>query len=104
MRRTSTYASRTESDCGLCYNQQRNRRAEISAKNENGDDWCRQLNNRSPQLTTTMPENGCAPTVVDASEGGLLTHHKLEKIAQNLGILHWFYAAGSLEAVWKQLL
>jgi hypothetical protein len=39
MRRTSTHASSTESDCGLYYNQQRNRRAEISDEisKENAD-------------------------------------------------------------------
>jgi hypothetical protein len=32
MRKTSTYASSTESNCALCYNQQHDRHAEISAE------------------------------------------------------------------------
>jgi hypothetical protein len=54
MRKTSTYASSTESNCALCYNQQHDRRAEISAEinNENGDGW-----HRSSALTRRAAAN-----------------------------------------------
>ena len=72
MRRTSTYASRTESDCGLCYNQQRNRRAEISAKisKENGDGWCRSsaLTQRRRQTGATQPVGGRVQSGADCTE------------------------------------
>jgi hypothetical protein len=72
MRRTSTYASRTVSDCGLCYNQQRNRRAEISAQisKENGDGWCRSsaLTQRRRQTGSTQPVGGRVQSGADCTE------------------------------------
>jgi hypothetical protein len=78
MRRTSTYASSTESDCGRCYNQQRNRRAEISAEisKENADSCYRSsaltqraaANRRNAACRRQSPGMDCTE-IIDSTVG-----------------------------------